>query len=158
MDNVMNLPKAPQKPEQKPADPTSRDIVREIEHKYPINARLTLGQKYADKMTSLIGSWRFITLVVLYIIAWIFLNVYFIFINWDPYPFIVLNLTLSCLAALQAPVILMSQNREAEKDRIRQARDYMIDRATERKITVIEQEIHEIKSLLKQITANTKRK
>lgn len=127
---------------------TSGEIVKEIEKRYPIKHRTTLGQRYADRMTTLIGSWTFIFIVVTYIIIWMALNLWLIAVHWDPYPFIVLNLTLSCLAALQAPVILMSQNRQTERDRIGQARDYMVDRESEKRLETIQREIAEMKAML----------
>jgi|TARA_Y100000034_G_scaffold136512_1_gene213474 uncharacterized membrane protein len=101
----------------------------------------TFGQKAADKLTRFAGSWAFIILVILFIIGWICLNITAYIKHWDPWPFIILNLCLSCLAALQAPIILMSQNRQAEKDRIKAEYDYAINKKAEK-------EIREIKNLL----------
>ena len=80
----------------------------------------TVGQKVADKVATFGGSWKFIIFFGVFIICGILANI-FILTNkgFDPYPFILLNLILSCLAALQAPIIMMSQNRQAEKDRER---------------------------------------
>lgn len=86
----------------------------------------TLGDKVADKLTKVAGSWKFIISFLLFLVFWILLNI-LILKNVDPYPFILLNLLLSCLAALQAPVIMMSQNRESKKDSLRGANDYKID-------------------------------
>ena len=69
---------------------------------------------------------------------------------FDPYPFILLNLVLSCLAAIQAPVILMSQNRQAERDRIKAERDYMVNRKAEREVENIQRELDEIKRLIRE--------
>ncbi|MGV8086431.1 MAG: DUF1003 domain-containing protein [Candidatus Woesearchaeota archaeon] len=82
---------------------------------------MTLGDKLADKIAAFGGSWGFISFFFLFILAWMLINI-IIFMNrgYDPYPFILLNLILSCLAAIQAPIIMMSQNRQAKKDRKQQ--------------------------------------
>ncbi|MFH1052846.1 MAG: DUF1003 domain-containing protein [Candidatus Woesearchaeota archaeon] len=78
----------------------------------------TLGQKIADKVARFGGSWIFITVFASFILLWMFANIYFLTVEpFDPFPFILLNLILSCLAAVQAPIIMMSQNRQAQKDR-----------------------------------------
>lgn len=110
--------------------------------------KLTFGQRAADKVSSFCGSWKFIIMVLSYIFVWINLNLFAAFLRWDPWPFIILNLTLSCLAALQAPVILMSQNRQAERDRISQRYDYLVDRKTGRDVQEI---MKELKSLHRKI-------
>ena len=96
------------------------------------DAKMTFGDKVADKLSEVAGSWTFIILFCLFLIFWIILNLYLLPSNaLDPYPFILLNLLLSCLAALQAPVIMMSQNREAKKDSIRNKNDYHTDLKSE---------------------------
>jgi uncharacterized membrane protein len=102
----------------------------------------TVGQKLADKVASFGGSWTFITIFGAFIVIWIFVNVYFL-INkgFDPYPFILLNLILSCIAAIQAPVIMMSQNRQEEKDRDRSKKDYMINLKSELEIRILHEKI-----------------
>ena len=103
---------------------------------------MTTGQKVADKVASFGGSWRFIILFGIFIIAWIGVNiVWFSGNGFDPYPFILLNLILSCLAALQAPVIMMSQNRQEEKDRDRARKDYMINLKSELEIRLLHEKI-----------------
>ena len=77
------------------------------------------------------------------------LNILVLIYRWDPYPFILLNLVLSCLAAVQAPIILMSQNREAQRDRIRAEYDYQINKKAEREIEDIQKDLDEIKKILK---------
>ncbi|MEN2487397.1 DUF1003 domain-containing protein [Flavobacterium sp. B11] len=101
-----------------------------------------LGQKVADKVADFGGSWTFIISFVVFISIWIISNVY-IFLNkgFDPYPFILLNLILSCVAALQAPVIMMSQNRQEEKDRNRAKKDFMINLKSELEIRLIHDKI-----------------
>ena len=106
----------------------------------------TFGQKAADGLTRWAGSWAFIILFFIFITLWVTTNGYFVlqFIRGsisDPFPFILLNLALSCLAAIQAPIILMSQNRQAQRDRIKAEYDYRLNEKAER-------EIREIKNLL----------
>ena len=88
------------------------------------------GDKVADKLTEVAGSWGFIIGFSLFLIIWILLNVY-VFLDIDPYPFVFLNLLLSCIAALQAPIIMMSQNRAAKKDSMRSKNDYKTDLKSE---------------------------
>ena len=100
------------------------------------------GQQIADKVADFGGSWTFIISFLLFIVVWISANIY-ILVNkgFDPYPFILLNLILSCIAALQAPVIMMSQNRQEEKDRNRAKKDYMINLKSELEIRMIHDKI-----------------
>ena len=91
---------------------------------------LKFSDKVADKITQIAGSWYFIIGFTLFLIIWILLNIY-LWDNVDPYPFILLNLLLSCIAALQAPIIMMSQNRQAKKDSLRNQNDYRIDLKSE---------------------------
>ena len=102
----------------------------------------TLGQIIADKVAAFGGSWTFIIAFFIFISLWIGSNV-FILINkgFDPYPFILLNLILSCIAALQAPVIMMSQNRQEEKDRERAKKDYMINLKSELEIRMLDEKL-----------------
>ena len=117
------------------------------EKNYLQKLQLTLGQKLSDKIATWGGSWYFIIFFFVFLIIWMSLNVYLI-LHWDPFPFILLNLVLSCLAAIQAPIILMSQNRAAERDRAKAERDYQINRKAEREITKIQQELDTIKNYL----------
>ncbi len=116
--------------------------------KHPVfKLKKTSGERSADFITKWAGSWAFIILFFIFLTAWILTNGYFLlrFIWWkeviDLYPFILLNLALSCLAAIQAPVILMSQNRENQRDRLRAQYDYAVNRKAEK-------EIREIKNIL----------
>ena len=103
---------------------------------------LTFGQRIADKVASFGGSWTFIISFGVFIFIWISLNVYWLMNKgFDPYPFILLNLILSCIAALQAPVIMMSQNRQEEKDRERGKKDYMINLKSELEIRTLHEKI-----------------
>ncbi len=95
----------------------------------------TLGERWADKVAEFGGSWTFIILFMIMMVVWIGLNSWVLFFQpFDPYPYIFLNLVLSCIAALQAPVIMMSQNRQEAKDRIRAEKDYHINLRAEHEI------------------------
>lgn len=102
----------------------------------------TFGQRVADRVATFGGSWTFIISFMTFLLLWIAFNA-FILLNkgFDPYPFILLNLILSCLAALQAPVIMMSQNRQEEKDRERAKKDYMINLKSEVEIRLLHDKI-----------------
>lgn len=101
---------------------------------------ITFGQKLADKVAEFGGSWGFIIFFMTFLVAWILLNVFWLSNHgFDPYPFILLNLILFCIAAIQAPVIMMSQNRQEEKDRERAKKDYKVNLKSELEI----RELHE---------------
>lgn len=102
----------------------------------------TFGQRLADKVASFGGSWRFIIIFGTFLVIWMIINVVFLASKaFDPYPFILLNLILSCIAALQAPVIMMSQNRQEEKDRERARNDYMINLKSELEIRMLHEKV-----------------
>ena len=102
----------------------------------------TFGQKVADSVAAFGGSWKFIIMFGIFILLWIMANIYLLVDKgFDPYPFILLNLILSCLAALQAPVIMMSQNRQEEKDRERAKKDYMINLKSELEIRMLHEKL-----------------
>lgn len=107
------------------------------------------GDRLADKLTAIAGSWGFIIGFTLFLILWILLNL-FCFDNLDPFPFILLNLVLSCIAALQAPIIMMSQNREAKREVLRSQNDYKTDLKSE----LILEELHD---KMEKIIVNQKR-
>lgn len=103
---------------------------------------ISFGQKIADKVASFGGSWTFILSFLGLLIVWILVNVLFLTDKgFDPYPFILLNLILSCIAALQAPVIMMSQNRTEERDRERAKKDYMINLKSELEIRILHEKV-----------------
>lgn len=113
---------------------------------------LTLGQKTADKIASFGGSWPFIITFGVVLAGWIIINgIILIKRAFDPYPFILLNLVLSCLASIQAPIIMMSQNRQTEKDRLSAANDYLVNLKSE----IIVEDLHyKIDLLLEQQDRN----
>lgn len=101
--------------------------------------KLTFGAKMADNIAKFAGSWTFIITFVACLILWIALNTYMLSKAFDAYPFILLNLILSCVAAIQAPVIMMSQNRQEEKDRLRSLNDYKVNLKSE----IIIEDLHQ---------------
>ena len=105
-------------------------------------AELTRGQRVADNIASFGGSWTFIISFFAFIIIWMLVNIWFLSSNpFDPYPFILLNLLLSCLAAVQAPIIMMSQNRKEEKDRSRSENDFKVNLKAELEIRMLHEKI-----------------
>lgn len=107
-----------------------------------IESELTFGQRIADNVAAFGGSWTFIITFFSFIIVWMTINVWFLATKpFDPYPFILLNLILSCLAAIQAPIIMMSQNRQEQKDRQRSEHDYKINLKAELEIQLLSEKI-----------------
>lgn len=115
-------------------------LTRNIEVEY--EEKLKPGELLADKMAAYGGSWRFIITFTVILVTWIIINsVVLLFKPFDPYPFILLNLVLSCLAAIQAPVIMMSQNRQEAKDRARSEHDYQVNLKAELEIRNLHQKV-----------------
>jgi uncharacterized membrane protein len=103
---------------------------------------MSFGQRIADKVATFGGSWTFIISFGIFLLIWMCINIYWLGNKgFDPYPFILLNLILSSLAAIQAPVIMMSQNRQEEKDRERGKKDYMINLKSELEIRMLHEKI-----------------
>jgi CRP/FNR family transcriptional regulator, cyclic AMP receptor protein len=123
----------------------------------------TLGERVADMVASFGGSWTFITAFAIVLVAYTALNVELGQRSWDPYPFILLNLFLSMLAAIQAPIIMMSQNRQDKKDRLRSELDFDVNRRAETEIQGLAHKLHllgdkmgDVEDLLrKQLAADT---
>lgn len=114
----------------------SADISKQFEKK------LTFGERLSDHIADFGGSWKFIILFSVVLIGWIILNAVLLFNRgFDPYPFILLNLILSCLAAIQAPVIMMSQNRAEARDRLRAENDYKVNLKAELEIRHLHEKI-----------------
>ncbi|MBM0046776.1 DUF1003 domain-containing protein [Anaerococcus sp. mt242] len=110
----------------------------------------SFGDKAADRIAKFAGSWTFIIIFVACLILWMFINIKMKDKAFDPYPFILLNLVLSCVAAIQAPLIMMSQNRQEEKDRQRAEDDYIVNLKTEIIIRDIHKHLNEIEEKLDQ--------
>ena len=122
--------------------PISIDVDKQEE------AKMTNGDRLADKLSEIAGSWEFIICFSGFLILWVVINSY-VLTNGsevDPYPFILLNLVLSCIAALQAPVIMMSQNKQAAKDSLRNQNDYRTDLKSE---LILEDLHHKMEEILK---------
>ena len=124
--------------------PTAIDSDKEEDEKR------TLGDRLADRVTEVAGSWGFIIGFCIFLIFWMFIN-YLMIVEVDPYPFILLNLILSCIAALQAPIIMMSQNRAAKKDSLRSLNDYKTDLKSELILEVLHEQIKELQQNQKKI-------
>ena len=107
-----------------------------------IDEEMTFGQRIADQVAQFGGSWTFIITFGTVLVVYTALNVALPQIRWDPYPFILLNLFLSMLAAIQAPVIMMSQNRQDTKDRVRSELDYDVNRRAESEIQTLAAKLH----------------
>ena len=99
--------------------------------------KFTLGQRIADRFAAVMGSWTFIIVQSIILAAWVMVNVFAYVYRWDPYPFILLNLALSFQAAYAAPIIMMSQNRQAAKDRLDAENDYQINIKAEEEVKAI---------------------
>jgi uncharacterized membrane protein len=106
-----------------------RRVSKNIDRGY--NKMASIGEKISDKVAEVAGSWAFIISFCAILIFWIILNTVFLLKPYDKYPYILLNLLLSCVAALQAPIIMMSQNRQEQKDRIRAENDYKVNLKSE---------------------------
>jgi uncharacterized membrane protein len=118
----------------------ARNIEREFEE------QLTPGERVADQVAAFGGSWRFIFLFTGLMAVWMVVNTWLLRQHaFDPYPYILLNLLLSCLAALQAPVIMMSQNRAAEKDRLHAENDYQVNVKAELEIMRLHEKLNELR-------------
>ena len=124
----------------KKQDVLARNVNAEFE------GNLTIGQKLADSVTLFVGSWAFIVIFFIVLFAWMAVNTIIIWKPFDPYPFILLNLVLSCIAAIQAPIIMMSQNRQAQKDSLRAEHDYKTDLKAELEIRHINSKIDQLMS------------
>ncbi len=107
-----------------------------------IDSKLTFGERLSDKLAEFGGSWTFIVLFGSFLLVWMLINILVLSLHpFDPYPFILLNLILSCLAAIQAPIIMMSQNRQESKDRLRAQHDYQVNLKAEIEIRQINDKI-----------------
>ena len=133
-----------------------RHVAHHITERTPISTnvvqdyseQMTFGQKMADKVASFGGSWVFISIFACVMVIWILLNSFILLklnSSFDPYPYILLNLVLSMLAAIQAPIILMSQNRQAYKDRLNTEHDYEVDLKAELEIIGLHEKLDSLK-------------
>ncbi len=121
-------------------------VSRNINHEF--EGKLTFGQRLADKVASFGGSWTFIIIFAAVLLSWVLLNSFILARrgdSFDPYPYILLNLFLSMLAAIQAPIIMMSQNRQAAKDRLDAAHDYEVNLKAELEILSLHEKMDELR-------------
>ena len=118
----------------------ARDVMSEFDE------GLSFGQRIADRVAAFGGSWTFIFIFLGLLVIWMIFNTFVLARGaFDPYPYILLNLILSCIAALQAPVIMMSQNRMAEKDRVQAKHDYEVNIKAELEILQLQKKINELR-------------
>lgn len=105
-----------------------------------------LGDKLADSVASYMGSWKFIILQTVLVLLWMSLNILGFMAHWDPYPFILLNLLFSTQAAYAAPIIMMAQNRAADRDRAQAEADYQTNRVAKEEIEMLQKELARIEN------------
>jgi uncharacterized membrane protein len=142
----------------------AQELVRSRASRNPndiIERESTLGERVADAVAGFGGSWTFISIFMMVLIVYSLVNILLGKRAWDPYPFILLNLFLSMLAAIQAPVIMMSQNRQNTRDRLRSELDFDVNRRAEseiqglaRKLNLIDDKMHDFDRLLRQAAVN----
>ena len=111
--------------------------------------QISIGQKAADGLSKWAGSWTFIILFIIALRTWIMMNSYSTNVKtWDPYPYILLNFVLSFIAAIQAPIILMSQNRQSQKDRNKMQYDYDVNKKSQKGIEQVLKQVQKIEEAL----------
>ncbi len=118
----------------------SRNVRREL------HESRTLGERVADRVAEVGGSWTFILCFGVVLVVWMVVNTFLLARAFDPYPYILLNLVLSCLAAVQAPIIMMSQNRQAAVDRMRAENDYQVNVKAELEVLQIHEKLDVLRS------------
>ena len=118
-------------------------VARNVAHEF--EEQLTFGQRIADRFAQIIGSWRFIIIQTVLLAVWIALNITAYVYHWDPYPFILLNLAMSFQAAYAAPILMMSQNRQAEKDHLQAKNDYEVNLKAEFEIMQLHEKFNELR-------------
>ena len=109
---------------------------------------LTVGDRVADAVAMGMGSWRFIIIQTVFVLIWMILNIIGFIQHWDPYPFILLNLMMSFQAAYAAPILMMSQNRQAEKDHLQAKNDYEVNLKAELEIMQLHEKFNELRDSL----------
>jgi uncharacterized membrane protein len=118
-------------------------VVRNVTHEY--DEGLSFGERMSDRFAAIMGSWKFIIIQSTILAIWVLLNITAFIQHWDPYPFILLNLALSFQAAYAAPIIMMSQNRQADKDRLQSKNDYEVDMKAEMEILQLNEKFNELR-------------
>jgi uncharacterized membrane protein len=137
-------------PEKTITDKWQRRRLRHSHHHDPVSnvnviaeKSMTFGERASDAFAAVMGSWKFIIIQSFILMFWVALNVTAYILHWDPYPFILLNLALSLEAAYAAPIIMMSQNRQAEKDRLAAEEDYRINTKAEEELKAVMKHLEE---------------
>jgi uncharacterized membrane protein len=120
-----------------------KGVARNVEREFA--ERRSLGERVSDRIAAVMGSWRFIIFQSITLAIWVALNLAAVINHWDPYPFILLNLALSFQAAYAAPIIMMSQNRQAEKDRLQSKSDYEVNLKAEMEIMQLHEKFNELR-------------
>lgn len=137
-------------------EPTERELLAELRRLrrslrlHPMDMqdpmeKLSVGHRIADRVASVMGSWKFIIFQTIVLVGWVSINVFAVVNSWDPYPFILLNLALSFQAAYAAPIIVMSQNRQQDIDRMAAQNDYRINLKAELEIELLHEKIDELR-------------
>jgi uncharacterized membrane protein len=136
-------------------------VIKNVNEEF--HKQLTSGQRVADKVAKVVGSWSFIIFQSIIIIIWMAVNAFLVYKvavdpdymqAWDPYPFILLNLVLSFQAAYTGPVVMMSQNRQAEKDRLMAEHDYQINLKAEVEIQELRKQLNRQEAMITEILAS----
>lgn len=120
---------------------------RKPAHRRVLHEGLTYGERVADGVAAVMGSWTFIIMQSLILLCWIALNIYGWMKAWDPYPFILLNLMLSFQAAYAAPILMMAQNRQSDIDRKKAEKDYDVNLKAELEIEALHQKIDQLREM-----------
>ncbi|RXR05412.1 DUF1003 domain-containing protein [Pseudoxanthomonas composti] len=120
-----------------------RQVARNVDREF--DQGRSFGERVADKVAAVGGSWRFIIAFGVFLAVWMALNSLVLAKAFDPYPYILLNLCLSCLAAIQAPIIMMSQNRQASADRLRAENDYQVNVKAELEILQVHEKLNQLR-------------
>lgn len=123
---------------------SGRTITKDVNQSF--DAKLSVGQRLADKVAQFGGSWTFIIFFAFILAMWVGINMIWVARAFDPYPFIFLNLVLSMLAAVQAPIIMMSQNRQAARDRLDAEHDYEVNLKAEIEIMALHEKLDQMRS------------
>ncbi len=120
-----------------------RHVSRNVAREYA--SKRSLGERVADRVAQVGGSWGFISGFGVFLVVWMLVNSVLLARAFDPYPYILLNLCLSCLAAIQAPIIMMSQNRQAAVDRLRAENDYQVNIKSELEILQVHEKLNQLR-------------
>lgn len=123
-----------------------QDIIHQGNWHEKHNAGLSLGQKIADAIARDMGSWNFIIIQTIFVILWMAINIIGFIGHWDPYPFILLNLLFSTQAAYSAPIIMMAQNRQNDRDRVQAAEDFKTNVEAKQEIEEMQKAIYRIEN------------